>query len=174
MRKPMEPKIVHQSSLNLVGMSFYGDPFDTSGAWMEENQIGRLWVRFMSYLHQRGDCIQSRTAQDVTYEVHVYNEETLDKGIFEVFAGVQVERLDVVPFELLVKVLPASDYAVFTLYGKQILSDWDTHIDRWLAEAGYQRRHPFSFLRYDERFKGMDHIAESALDVYMPVSKAAR
>ena len=38
----------------LVGLSFYGDPFDTSGVWTEENHIGRTWQRLMSYLEQHG------------------------------------------------------------------------------------------------------------------------
>ena len=46
----MQPKIIRADQIMLVGMSFYGDPFETSAGWMEENQIGRLWQRFMAYL----------------------------------------------------------------------------------------------------------------------------
>ena len=69
--------------------------------------------------------------------------------------------------------LPATEYAVFTLKGKQISSDWHLEIDQWISKAGYQGAHPFSFQYYDERFKGLDKIGESQLDVYMPVTKAA-
>lgn len=150
-------------------MSFYGDPFDARGAWSEENQIGRLWARFMAYLDHNSQRILHCLPEDVAYEVHVYGEETMTQGLFEIFVGVQVERLESPPVELLAKVLPASHYAVFTFHGEQITSDWVWEIDRWLAESGCQRSHPYSFQRYDRRFKGMDRIAESTLDVYLPV-----
>jgi predicted transcriptional regulator YdeE len=73
--------------------------------------------------------------------------------------------------DLLVKVLPATDYAVFTLEGEQIASDWHLEIDQWIKTAGYEHAHPYSFQYYDVRFKGLDRLAESQLDVYMPVAK---
>lgn len=169
----MRPVMIKKSEILLVGISFYGDPFDTSGVWTEENHIGRTWQRLMSYLHQHGELIQHRTAADVYYEVHIYGEETSAKGLFEVFVGVQVERLEAVPVALSVKTLPATEYAVFTLQGEAIFSDWDMNIDRWLAEAGYQRSQPYSVQYYDARFKGVEQIADSTLDIYMPVHRVA-
>ncbi len=168
----MQPTILQKEEILLLGLSFYGDPFDTSNVWTEENQIGLTWQRLMRYLEQHSQVIQHRVALDVFYEVHIYGDETNTKGLFEVFVGVPVERLEAVPVELLVKVLPATTYAVFTLEGQAILSDWEMKIDQWLAEAGYERSHPYSLQYYDPRFKGLDQIAESALDLYMPVRKA--
>ena len=122
---------------------------------------------------EHGDAIQHRIAADVFYEVHIYGEETRTKGLFEVFVGVPVERLEAVSVGLLVKILPATPYAVFTLEGEAIFSDWDMNIDRWLADAGYERSHPYSIQYYDSRFKGLDQIADSTLDIYMPVRRAA-
>ena len=167
----MKPEIIHLSSLSLVGLSYFGDPFETSDPWSESNQIGRLWARFSSFLDQQSERIGNRLAPDTAYEVHIYQQETLTHGYFEVFVGVQVSQLDQVPVELLVKLLPASDYAVFTLEGPEIISDWVNHIDVWLAEAGYSRSQPYSIQVYDQRFRGMDQIADSILDVYMPVMK---
>lgn len=169
----MQPTIISKPEMLLVGMSFYGDPFDTSGVWTEENQIGRVWQRFMRYLEQHSGAIQNRTAVDVFLEVQIYNQETIEKGFFEVFVGVQVEQLQPIPLELLGKVLPATDYAVFTLVGEAIFSDWDMHIDQWLAQAGYRRAYPYSIQYYDSRYKGLDQISESTLDLYMPVEKTA-
>ena len=169
----MQPAILDKPEILLVGMSFYGDPFDTSDVWTEENQIGRTWKRLNTYLAQHSQAILHRTAADVFYEVHVYGEETYTQGRFEVFSGVPVERLEAVPVELLVKVLPATTYAVFTLEGEAILSDWVMHIDRWLSEAGYERSFPYSVQYYDARFKGLDQVSDSILDVYMPVRAAA-
>jgi predicted transcriptional regulator YdeE len=165
----MQPKIVQKDEIILVGMSFYGDPFETSAGWTEENQIGRLWQRLMSYLTENVDAIRSRAPVEASYEVHIYGPETMTKGLFEVFVGIQVLQIIAVPVDLLVKILPAAEYAVFTFQGAQISSDWHLEINRWIAQAGYHQELPFSFQFYDERFKGLDQIEESELDVYIPV-----
>ena len=167
----MEPVIVQKPEINLVGMSFYGDPFDTHSGWDEENEIGHVWQRFMKYLEGNADRLLHLTDPEASYEVHVYHPETTTRGVFEVFVGLQVAQIENVPIELLVKVLPPTTYGVFTLMGDGITSDWYMHIDQWIAAAGYQRSHPFTFQYLDHRFKGVNRIAESELDVYMPVKK---
>jgi len=165
----MKPIIVQKDEIALVGMSFYGDPFETSAGWTEENQIGHLWQRLMDYLSKNADTIPHRLPIHASYEVHVYGPETMTKGLFEVFVGIPVEQIEAVPVDLLIKILPPSEYAVFTLEGEQISSDWHLEIDQWIAEVGYKHAQPFSIQYYDERFKGVDHIEESILEVYMPV-----
>jgi hypothetical protein len=49
----MEPRIVETGQMTLLGFSFFGDPFRFHGGWEEENEIGRLWSRFMAYLAER-------------------------------------------------------------------------------------------------------------------------
>jgi predicted transcriptional regulator YdeE len=164
----MEPLIIQKPEINLVGMSFYGNPFDTHSGWDESNEIGRVWARFTKYLDENDESFQ-RFNQGVYYEVHIYNQETITKGIFEVFVGMQTDIIKGVPVELLVKVLPSTDYAVFTLEAEEISSDWHMHIDQWIKDAGYQRAHPYSFQYLDERFKGVQNLKDSVLDVYMPV-----
>jgi predicted transcriptional regulator YdeE len=167
----MQPTIVQKDEIILIGVSFYGDPFETSAGWTEDNQIGRLWQRLLTYLAENPDKIQHPVAEQASYEVHIYGPETMTKGLFEVFIGVAVEQLETVPVDLLVKVLPATKYAVFTLEGEKISSDWHLEIDQWIKAAGYEHAHPYSFQYYDARFKGLDRLAESQLDVYMPVKK---
>lgn len=170
----MQPTILQKPQTLLVGLSFYGDPFDVGSAWTEENQIGRTWQRLMRYLEGHPQAIHCRLASDVFYEVHIYGEETSSKGLFEVFVGAPVERLEAVPVDLLVKVLPATEYAVFTFQGEAIFGeDWLMSIDGWLKQAGYERSFLYSIQYYDERFKGLDQIADSTLDVYIPVRRMA-
>ena len=152
-------------------MSFYGDPFDSRDVWDEENEIGRVWSRFMTYFEGNGEKIQHLTDSGAAYEIHIYNPETTSRGFFEVFVGLQVDRIEQIPIELLAKVLPPSRYAIFTFKGEVISSDWDMHIDEWIKDAGYQRAHSFSFQYLDHRFRGVDQLAESELDVYMPVKE---
>lgn len=167
----MDTKIVERDRLLLAGFSFFGDPFSLAGDWMEENEIGRLWKRFMRYLEERRELLAPLTVDEVAYEVHTYDEETRQTGNFQVFVGREIRRVDELPVELLVKVLPPSLYAVFTLRGVEITSDWPQVIyGEWLPDSGYAPLHAYTFQQYDARFKGMDRIAESVLDVYVPVS----
>jgi predicted transcriptional regulator YdeE len=166
----MEVKIVEKDQMLLVGMSFFGDPFKSSAGWTEENEIGRLWVRFMAFLENQGARIQHIEGHEVSYEVHIEHDETQEKGEYEVFVGLEVTQLQDVPIELLVKVLPPTAYAVFTLEGEEITSDWHQMIHRdWLPESSYRIAHDYAIERYDPRFKGLDRIAESLLEVYIPV-----
>lgn len=169
----MQPATLLKPEILLVGLSFYGDPFDTSNMWSEDNHIGRTWQRLMSFLQKRPAAIQHRAALDIFYEVHIYGDETNTLGLFEVFVGVPVERIEALPVELSVKVLPATEYAVFTFSGEAIISDWVLEIDDWITAAGYERAYPYSAQCYDPRFKGLDRLADSVLDVYLPVRKAA-
>jgi AraC family transcriptional regulator len=166
----VEPVLVERDQIILVGFSFFGDPFRLHSAWSEENEIGRLWSRFMAYMEQHaGDlaAVEPHTA----YEVHLDSAERERTGEYEVFIGVAVATIATVPLVPLVKILPPTTYAVFTLVGDQIVGDWNKQIASWMEQAGYQYAYPYSFEYYDERFKGMDRIGESALDVYVPIRR---
>jgi len=166
----MNPKIVTEKERLVVGMSFYGDPFSQAFGWSEDNEIGLLWKRFMAFDLAR---IQHRTALDTFLEIHIETPETAAKGVFEVFVGVRVDRLEDVPVECVVKVLPAAQYAVFTLEGQDIVSDWSNALRDWLSSSGYKRSLKYFVQSYDSRFKGMDKIDESVLDAYIPIKRAA-
>jgi len=153
-------------------MSFYGDPFDTHAGWDEENQIGLLWKRLFAFLQK--DAVFSSLSQSRSwYEVHIQSEETKVKGLFEVFVGVEFDLnlLAEIPAQLLVKNLPAVQYAVFTFEGEEISSDWGKTLERWMSASEYQSAGTYNFQYYDERFKGLDRISESVLDVYIPIKK---
>ena len=111
----MEPKIVEKGQIILVGFSFYGDPFAESGGWTEENEIGQLWRRFEAFMIGSAGRIKHIKDPLAGYEIHIWSEETAAKGHADVFAGMEVEKLEDVPMEVLVKILPPTTYAVFTL-----------------------------------------------------------
>jgi len=165
----VNPKIVTAKEWLVVGMSFYGDPFSQASGWSEDNEIGLLWKRFMAFDFAR---IKHRTAPDAFLEIHIETQETAAKGIFEVFVGAQVDKLEDVPVECVVKVLPAAQYAVFTLEGQQIVSDWSNMLRDWMVSSGYVRSHKYFIQSYDSRFKGMDRIDESVLDAYIPIARS--
>lgn len=171
----MQPIIRACEPIYLIGMSFYGDPFELHSGWDEENQIGVLWQRFMGYLAAHPEIVRAPRPSAAMYEVHIYTKETRQKGLFEVFVGTacNLEALQDVPVELCAKVLPAARYAVFTFHGTEITSDWESMIQNWLASSGYRSALAFNFQYYDERFKGLDRLEESILDVYIPITEAA-
>jgi len=169
----MQTRITTEDRLVLAGMSFYGDPFSTHGAWSGENEIGRVWTRFMTYLEGHHEQLEDILQPGVFYEVHTYSDETVSRGLFEVFVGARLTSLEGAPPALLIKTLPASEYAVFTVQGEEIATDWYSQAETWIADSGYQRAHDFTFQYYDERFKGVEQMEESVLDVYIPIKPAA-
>lgn len=164
----MQPVIQHRSRLILAGVSFFGDPFHSHAGWTEANEIGRLWHRLMSLLSRPASPYPPPIE---SYEIHLQYPETLQTGEYEVFAGFAIETLDRVPVELSLKILPEADYAIFTLRGEQIQND-EPLVDRWLAESGCRLVDPVYIQRYDQRFKGLDQIADSEIDLLVPVIQA--
>ena len=61
----MEPKIVDSDRMLLLGLDFFGDPFQSSSGWTEENEIGRLWQRFMAFLTRAGQPIRHVKESDL-------------------------------------------------------------------------------------------------------------
>lgn len=166
----MEPKIIAETQKLLVGMSFYGDPFTNSMEWNEDNQIGILWKRFIQFLSNNPEAIKHRIRADSMVEIHLETEESLEKGYFEIFVGTCVNDLEDIPLECIVKILPKTQYAIFTLKGQEITSDWESEfLTNWLQRSEYELSYQYHIQNYDHRFKGMDKLEESILDIYIPV-----
>ena len=171
----MNPKIVEKKAMILAGFSFYGNPFETRDPWSEENEIGKLWARFMKFFQDNIEKMKDEIVNPSNfYEVQITHPETQEKGEFEVFVGVQVSDLEQLPVEFVEKSIPASRYAIFTFQGDEIQEDWEFGVLRnWMNDSGYQLAFPFNYQLYDHRFKGMDHLSESEIDIYIPIIKDA-
>jgi AraC family transcriptional regulator len=166
----IEPCIVERDRIILMGFSFFGDPFASSAGWTEENEIGRLWTRFMAYLAANEQIMPALVDSQKAYEVHITHAETSERGEFEIFVGAEISSVTDAPIETVVKVLPPGRYAVFTLQGEEIASDWHRVIYHdWLPGSGYQADPIFGYQLYDSRFKGVQNLPESVLDVYVPL-----
>jgi predicted transcriptional regulator YdeE len=164
----MQPVIQHRPRLILAGVSFFGDPFHSHAGWTEANEIGRLWQRLMRLLTQPDSPFPPPAE---SYEIHLQSTETAQTGEYEVFAGFVIETLDRVPVEMCLKILPEADYALFTLRGEQIQGD-ESVVDDWLAESGCRLVAPVYIQRYDQRFKGLDQLAASEIDLLVPILRA--
>ena len=168
----MEPKIIEMESLSLLGMNFYGDPFKNNNFWEEENEIGHLWNRFNNYLKNNQKDFKRRVKTDVSLEIFIPSDDFATHGVFEVFVGVIVDQLNIIPINCVAKKLPKCTYAVFTLKGNKINSDWQNKIfSEWLPQSDYELHYNFNIQYYDNRFKGMDQLAKSEIDIYLPILK---
>jgi predicted transcriptional regulator YdeE len=170
----MDITFVSKQAVNLLGMSFYGDPFKEAGDWSMDNEIGRLSKRYMDFYTRNRSDIKSLLVSEDFYEVHIYTPETETRGYFEVFVGQQLARIEQLHLELSIKILPPAQYAVFNLVGEQIISDWYMDIDHLLAQKDWQRGGSYFFQVYDRRYKGIDRIAESELTAFIPVIPSNR
>jgi len=165
----MEPRIVERGEIILAGMVFYGDPVGSAGGWSQENEIGKLWTRFNTFWDAKQELIRNVVAPNVGYEVHIEPEEYAETRNFYVMVGVQVDKVQPLPLELSFKVLPATTYAVFTLRGSEITSNWPDRIyQEWLPNSAYEEAHKFTVEYYGPGFKGMDD-PESELEIHVPV-----
>lgn len=166
----MKAAITEQPTRLLAGFDFFGDPFRSHGGWSADNEIGRLWQRWGEYWYSVGMGELPIKDPTACYEFHIYHPETLQTGEFEIFVGVEVTQLADLPLAVVGKTLPGGRYAVFTLAGEEIASDWIWELDHaWLPKLGVQRLTTFSVQRYDERFKSVENLSESELEVYIPL-----
>jgi predicted transcriptional regulator YdeE len=165
----MKPTITDKRKITLAGMDFYGDPFREASGWSARNAIGRLWDRFNKVYDKKKDAIK-HLASESGYELWIDFEGEEDKKNHYIFVGVEVDRLGDLPLELVARILPETRYAIFTLEGEEIKSDWSSRVEtQWLPEAGLEQSFPFIIEYYDaQRFKGMDD-SSSQMDIYVPV-----
>jgi len=164
----VKSKQIEMNKMILVGVNFYGDPLSVKGGWDEENEIGKTSQRFMTHKSKETYPVES-LKNTYFYEIHIYNDQTEEKGLFEVFVGEEIDELEA-PIDLSIKCIPKGQYLCFTLVGEEIVGDFWQKIDDYIEENYHMKRDKsFIIQRYDERFKGMDRLSESALDVLVPL-----
>ena len=161
----MKSEIRFQSPLMLAGFSFFGDPFQTHAGWTSENEIGRLWDRLMSFQYKKTYEFENPY---VGYEIHLQNHETPRTGEFEVFVGQEIRSTAGIPVEFCIKILPACEYAIFTVAGENMEEEEDRQFS-FLKENGLEMAYNFFIQRFDQRFKGLHRLSESVWDVLVPV-----
>src|SRR5574340_295179 len=160
-RKPADestqPTIVERPETLLVGLVSSG------------GDIAPLWQRFAAC----EDQIQHKVA-GVGWELHIFPPDPQPSGPAWIMVGVEVTKLEAVPHEMLVKPVPAGQYAVFPHrpgigepnHGYDALN---ARIRTWLEASPYRLARDFSLQRYDARFKGMDD-PESVQDLLIPIA----
>jgi AraC family transcriptional regulator len=161
--------IISKKKITLVGMDFYGNPYKDAGGWSTENAIGRLWKRFSAFYDKKKSLIKHLESES-GYELWIDFDGKEDPKDDYIFVGVAVKKIQDLPLEMVARVLPETKYAVFTLKGSEIKSDWPSKAaTQWLTEIGLTRSYPYIIEYYDsQRFKGLES-QDAELDIYVPV-----
>jgi AraC family transcriptional regulator len=164
----MEPKITEKMKITLAGIDFYGDPFGEAGGWTAQSPLGQLWNMFEGIFQKRKDAIKHMVSES-GYEVWIDFEGEDDTKNHYVFLGVEVEKAEDLPLELVTRTLPETRYAVYTLKGEEFKMDWSSHLLDRVKEAGLEQSYTYISEYYnDKRFRGMED-PDSELDIYVPI-----
>ena len=151
----MEPKIVEKPEMILVGIV-------GCGSGVRDIDIHGLWQRFEKQSKDIKHGVEGKG-----YEVHI--EEDAEPKMHFCLTGIEARKIEDIPTEMFVKVLPACTYALFTHqfkdgdYGQAFQTAYD-----WLNNSEYTNAYPFDIQCYDARFKGPNN-PESELDIYIPI-----
>jgi AraC family transcriptional regulator len=167
-----EPRITQKTSIQLMGCVYYGDPFHAAKEWSTENEVGKLWQRFMTLANKYSGLLSKIGVNNhIGYEIHIEPEEYKTTKNYYLFVGVEVSNTKEVPLEMFVKILPETRYIQFTTkishqeQGEQVFKEW-------MPQHRYTQAYPYIIESYDSnRFKSVDD-GESEIDWYIPVKEA--
>jgi len=156
----MKPRIVSKPEMTLVGL--VGCAADVS-----QLDICGLWERFDGHLKHIRHQVEGKS-----YEIHVQEETT--PPMHFCLVGVEVSRIEHLPIELFIKVVPACEYAVFTHQFKDGgFADAFKAVYDWLQKSQYTSAYPFDIQCYDSRFKSPDD-PDSVVEIWVPVASRQR
>jgi len=172
----MDHEVVEKDEIKLVGLNYHGSITEDDVGF--EERVEDMWRRLSEFCMTRWDEIEEKVVNpELSYEVQVWNEEEITQsGRMDVFVGVETEELKEVPLELVAKVIPSGKYISFKLKGEEIqgwedylLREWFPESDYWLRPVDDRLFHIQCF--HEEKFKGIDNIEESELEVLVPVEE---
>lgn len=156
----IEPKIVQFPEIRVVGVQRYGD---------SPAEIPALWP----VLNSVSSEIKNAATPAVYFGIETYPPDFMTHRHWFYMAAMQVTRTDTIPLQCVAKVIPANQYAVFTLKGKlpgRIGELFQFAYKQWLPKSGYQQAGPYDLERYDSRFIGPEND-ESIMEVCIPVRR---
>ena len=120
----METKVVSRAATTVIGlMARFSD---------EEERVGALWGRFMTYSEQ----LQPLRVDESHYGVAFL---TGQEGVWDYLASVAVSSGAVVPEGLVTRGIPAGDYVVVETTLAAMDEAFDYIYSTWLPESNYVR-----------------------------------
>ena len=168
----MTPDIIERGELIIAGMVYYGNPFHAADVSPDQNEVGKLWGRFNTYYENKPQAFTAEVNPKVAWELHITTDEYEDTKEYYVMVGVEMTEIEDLPLPAFAKVLPAGQYAVFTLKGEEMRGNWgDAIYKEWLPASDYREAFQCTIERYDEdRFKGWGD-PDSEIEIWVPVKK---
>jgi AraC family transcriptional regulator len=165
-----EPKVTQKKRLQLLGCTYYGNPFHSAKEWSTENEIGKLWKRFENLSGKYSQLLSKISTSTIFYEIHIEPEEYRTTKKYYVFVGIEVIDIKEMPLEMVLKILPETRYIQFTT--KATNKDTGAAIFKeWLPRKGYMQAYPYIIEAYDSNlFRSMDD-SESEIDWYIPIKE---
>ncbi|MFX0050026.1 MAG: GyrI-like domain-containing protein [Candidatus Hodarchaeota archaeon] len=166
----MEPTILEDKIFKFLGCVFYGDPFHEAVEWSYENEIGKLWFRFME-LHKKYFSLLKKISLDsnIAYELHLEPEEYMETRNYFILVGVEIDNIEEVPLEMFVKILPKTKYVFFTTTLENKFERGGYIYKKWLPENNYEQAFPYVIQLYDNRrYKGLEDPS-SEIDWFIPI-----
>jgi AraC family transcriptional regulator len=146
----MTPQITDKRRINLVGIDLFGNPYEKAGGWSEQNAIGQLWSRFDGFFQSKKGSIRNLVSES-GYEVWIDFEGEKDTKNKYIFVGVEVEKSEDLPLELVARALPETRYAVFTLKGPEIKTGPSRIWKEWLPESDLVQSYHYMIEYYDSQ-----------------------
>lgn len=133
--------------------------------------IGKTWRK----MHRHKHVIMHRTDFDFLIGINDYSRYKIgaDHLTFDYYAMAEVSVFDSIPRGMVSKILPASDYAVFYLRGKNeesVQSLIQAIYKEWLLKTDYELNDElrFDFIRYGEM---QDENKESQIEIWLPIKR---
>lgn len=139
------------------------------------NTAKGFWVIGVSHnkLEKVKANITSRSDYNVILGLNDYSEfESNESGIaFDYYAGVEIDKMDVIPKGMTSKILPPSNYVIFSFIGdkKSSMQDISTYIyTKWFPESSYifNENAMYDFIKYYEE---IDDRGNSKIEYWVPV-----
>ena len=165
-----EPKFLRNKQFKLLGSIFFGNPFLKAEEWSYDNEIGKLWSRFMKLLKQYSFLLQRLSnSPTISYELHLEPDDYKQTKEYYVMVAIEVNDGDEVPLDFFIKSLPMSDFLVFTTRMATRQEQGTYIFQKWMPTNNVFQRYPFILQRYDPmRYRGLEDPT-SEIDWLIPI-----
>ncbi len=158
-----EPRLITRAASLLVGMEVSTTRRDNHSALI----VPRLWTDFL----RRQSEVQQPVSPSVCYGL--CKAESVESVDFTYLAGMEVHCTKDVPRGMTVRLVPATDYLVFTHHGtlNTLGRTYAAIYGEYFSRGDYQFQQPLELEVYvADRFRPDDH--DSELDILIPVRKS--
>ncbi len=168
----LEPQIIKDKQIKLLGCVFFGNPFHEAKEWSYKNEIGNLWIRFMKLSKKYANFLEKLSSSSTLgYELHLEPADYHKTNRYYVMVGLEIRDSEEVPLEFFTKSLPRTDYIEFTTQMEKKREQGAYVYQEWMPQKGIAQRYPFILQRYDpNRYRGLEDPS-SEIDWLIPIQR---